>query len=345
MANCRLGCVKTDSFYNLPCLAKVQLEANAIGQLEYESFNDVRTQYLYLKNNKIGRVENGAFNLSVADAASLTNNTIGDIQSEAFSLGSPKSFCMVENTVDTVYPHSFKMAAKNVNIEGNTLTHVTRRAFQRIEPANAAAKQSKLTLKNNTVRQFDGGCLDLNQLYGASMLQVVHLNLDVECACQLRLIDKLVQDNSRIRTVISDAIHCTVPDGHYTSLDDFELRTCRNMDMTESEAAVKTDIVIPISVSVVLFLVGIVTAVVYVKHCRKSKSASSPSPYPSSSGDVHARHNSAFQEKAFQPAEMIGMPANWIMAVPDTRLYKETELQVEVEFTTPLTEAAIMTVD
>ena len=90
--------------------------------------------------------------------------------------------------------------------------------------------------------------------------------------------------------------------------------------------------VLPSIIIPLLATVMVIVAVYYLRVVRKRKAAKKPS-------SAQLKGSSSTVKSVNQ---VDGLPSNWIIAIPDTRVYKETEFRVAEEYATPLEEPALI---
>ena len=294
----KIDVMQTKSFCDLSCLKKIRLQCNSIDVVQSYSMSSTEMAYLHIQGNRIARLKTSAFTVNVSADSFIEDNVLGDVESYAFSLGAHlKMFYMINNSIDIAYSNAFHMSLKGkVDIVSNRLLYVMRRVFY-------AIRCGTLIFKNNVVAHFDQGALDFDARVDA--VQMAHTKLEANCSCSLKSrVEKIASTYAVDHVLFDNALFCKVQRG-YDNLDDWFL----DAPACQQKSA-KIEIIVPVSVSLALLVIAGIVFLCWRNRCRPHK--------------LPSARNMQLNDR------------RWIMAVPDTRLYQETELQVQVEYAVPL---------
>ena len=347
--NCHLNEMETESFHQLTCLKTLTLENNIIiGDVKRNTFLGLQVQYLNVRGNTIGSIENHGFDLNVIENAIVQGNALRDIQSESFVFQSPRVFKFVNNTVGTVYQHAFQLTARiRVDIELNTFGHLMRHVLHHARIGEGA----KFTIRNNTIDKFEKDALELNETLTVASLQVSQIHLQMNCSCDLlTLVNNTLataelqqqsntNDGTSVRSVLIEAVTCRdQTDGSVKGIIAFNsLSICRrrpdkfwnrpghqnNIKPNNNDDQQQMSASQVVGLCIGLLVVIIATAVAALFFIRRQR---------------QKRHNERKELakanlKQSQSKENLGA---WMIAVPETRIYKESEVRLEEEFVMPL---------
>lgn len=348
--------METESFYQLTCLKTLNLENNNIaGDVKRNTFLGSQVHYLNVKGNTINAIENNGFDLNVIENAIVHGNALKDIQSESFVLQSPEVFKFSNNTVGTVYQHAFQLAARiKVDIEFNTFAHLMRHVLHHAR-THEDAPSAKFTIRSNTIDKFEKDALELNETLTVASLQVSQIHLQMNCSCDLQaLVNTLAtglqqqspssntNDGTNVTSVLIEAVTCRDDQngGSIKGVNAFySLSNCKrrpahkpnrpghqhnkpNNNNDDEEEQMSTSQVVGLCIGLLLVLVAVVVAaLMFIKRQRDKRN--------------NKKRNELVKAnlKQSQSKENLGA---WMIAVPETRIYKESEYRVEEEFVTPL---------
>lgn len=286
------------------------------------SFDQSKSRYLSMNGNKLQNIENHAFNLNIAELVNITNNEINEIQSEAFAISSPKVFNFFNNSVRNAYPHAFQMmnVQEKIQVERNYFGHLMRHVFHHLGVMKKDGR-TKATFKDNTINKFDPDALKLHESLSTHSLQIGRIHLQMACDCGLvLLVDKMFlvsttpnssqNDEIDIKSMINDAVTCQ-NGTNFLQIHLFAHSSCQALAVS----SLSTGVVVTISVLLcILFLLAMTIAIIC---CRRKRRQS--------------------EQRTTERAKMTEMTNSLVvMAIPETRIYKETELRIEEEFAIPL---------
>ena len=265
------------------------------------------------------RIENHAFHLNISETVDVTRNEIFEIPSEAFVVYSPKVFNFLSNSVaGSIYPHAFQfLAREKVDIEQNVFGFCRRHVFHHISLLKSNLR-CKLILKDNLIQNFDPDALKFNETVSVSAMQIGSLNLQLSCECNLiTRIDTLIlvsttspseKDEIDLKSMIGDVVTCQ-NDESVTQVRLFAHSYCKSSPGSSLGIEVIVSIAIFLVILFVLFIAGLI--------CWQKK----------------RREN---EKKKHAHVKLTEMANSLVLAIPETRIYKETELCIEEEFTVPM---------
>jgi hypothetical protein len=290
--------MESETFYNTSCLKKFTLERNYIKEIKSKTFTNGQTQYLNIKSNEIQSIEHSAFYLSVTDLANISFNKISDIQSESFVLRTPRIFLFLNNTVENVFSYAFQLAVtERIDIKFSSFENIARHAFREIKTVGFAKMTMVLSSK-----KFDKGALDLNESLFISSLQLVEIQLERDCDCELQiLVDSVISstlntDSSSkndVRSALKDSVSC----GVHNMTEKFLVFALSHHCQTPYVIVL---VWITCVILGILFLMAIVVTAIF-------------------------RQKAKLRRKSVQSSNGFVM-----------RIYTETECQIEEEYTVPL---------
>ena len=313
---------------------------NNISEVSRNTFFGSRVQYLNVNGNRIGSIESKGFDLNVDEKAIVNGNTIKDMKSESLALQSPKEFKFANNTVETVYQHAFQLAAGEfVDIENNSFGRLMRHVFHYARTVASGA----FTIKCNSIIEFDEDALELNETLSVASLQVSRIQLQKNCSCSLEsLVDTLAKglnvtssspsnddDGASLKSIVIGAVTCRDKNGIDQGVKvPKSLSRCKHGQVERPGKREhhkhpgnndSTATIIGLCVGFLFILVTVIFAVILIKRRKRRE-----------------KRNKVAKQNLQQQGQSKESLGAWMMAIPETHIYRESECHIEEEFVVPL---------
>lgn len=348
LRNVTIGTVRAFAFASLYYTEKLELTQCTVHNFEAQAFKKFSLDKLLISGGHFsGNIPSRTMvDIEVRSDLTIEKVLINNIRSFAFIIHGPKTFCLQDNYIDNVEGEAFYIIMHGkVIVQNNVFQKLSKGAFLRIGVDGYTLKmKDRQTMKfeNNTIHNFEEGCLAFNRTSFIPLLD--HILLNETCSCVLleswnsQLNFHPIHHDSVPQTDLSDAFWCRKDEAikygeNYINFQDF------NQQCVLSTGAHVFLIVI---IACSLALVAVILIVIVLCYRWRSRHQRRWINVPTTP------HNDSKKAKTNNTVSGVkGQDPRLSMVVPDGRTYRETELHVIVERTEPIAEHEFvdMTVD
>lgn len=322
IVNSNLPYLESFAFINLIWLKEFSLVRNTIKIVKKESLSKSKCHILTIRENDIETIDTHGFKADIISSVNITYNRIIEMKTEAFALSHPRSFHLYKNTIGTGNRHAIQLSANNITIQLNSFGHLMPHVFHylKIRPKlHSNSSVTKMTIKKNVFLDTKGpDALKLNETLGVDgvLLEISDLNLLKNCSCDLhKQVDELYiiaantddeNGGHAVKEKIIEAITCRLNEEPINFKSFFNSSGCQAQDGF-SRKRIGNKIIIPVTICSIFLAIAVVGLLIYWKKRNPQRSQ------PLNQQLIHTS-----------------------LVIPEQRIYKQTELNVEEEFAVPL---------
>lgn len=347
LRNVTIGTVRAFAFASLYHTEKLELTDCTVHNYEAQAFKKFSLDKLHINGGHFsGNVPSRTMvDIEVRSDLIIEKVFINNIRSFAFIIHGPKIFRLQDTHIDNIEGEAFYIVMHGkVTIQNNVFQKLSKGAFLRISVDGFTLKmkdRQAMNFENNTINNFEEGCLAFNRSSFKPLLD--HILLNETCSCVLleswnsQLSFHPTHHDSVPQTDLSDAFWCRKDESikygeKYIHFQDFS-QQC----VLSTGAHVFLIVIITCS----LALVAVILIVIFFCYRWRSRHQRRWINVPTTP------NNQTKKAKTNNVSGVKGQDSKIAMVVPDGRTYRETELHVIVERTEPIAEHEFvdMTVD